>query len=174
MVTGTKLAIGLMAALFALSRPYRSWAQDSSAHYEIGTVYYTSGGEFRPIEKEELAQGGRATYSARVKGAHASLRLSANEQVFRVCGVDPSRFRLFRFKAEKNARTVVIAKNNVWIGGSKVVLKDAEVPLTIHTADAGCYTLTPPKELEVGEFGISPMDSLDAFMFGVGEPKQSK
>jgi hypothetical protein len=152
-----------------------TWAQDSGPRYEVGIVYYASGAAFKPLDKDTMTQGGRSNYSAKVKGEHALVRLPADQpQVFRVCGVDPSRFKLFRFKSEKNARTVTIAKNNMWIGGSKVVLMESEVPVAIQNSDSGCYALTPRNALGDGEFGFSPVDSLDAFMFGVGDPKQSK
>jgi hypothetical protein len=168
----TSAAALAVAILFSPSQQY---AQDRSAQYEVGIVYYSSQGGFKAFDKETVAQGGRSTYSAKVKGEHATVRLRADEpQVFRVCGVDPSRFKLYRFKSEKNVRTVTIAKNNMWIGGSKTVLMESELPVAIQTSDNGCFTLTPRNPLGEGEFGFSPVESLDAFTFGVGDPKHSK
>jgi hypothetical protein len=162
-------------AIAILLSPSLQRAQDRGAQYEVGIVYYSVQGGFKAFDKETIAQGGRSTYSARVKGEHALVRLRADEpQVFRVCGVDPSRFKLYRFKSEKNARTVTIAKNNMWIGGSKTVLMESEIPVAIQTADNGCFTLTPRTALVEGEFAFSPLESLDAFTFGVGDPKPSK
>jgi hypothetical protein len=145
-------------------------AQDTAKDYAVGIVYYSSGGDFKALEKEAAPQSGRSNYSARVKGAHASVRLRGDQPlVFRVCGADPSRFKLFRFKSQGDARIVTIAKNNIWIGGSKTVLSDSEIPVAIHPAEGNCFTMTPAKSLGDGEFGFSPLESLDAFMFGVGE-----
>jgi hypothetical protein len=175
MGTATRSAIAFAITIIS-SCSLLTWAQDTGAHSEVGIVYYASGTAFKPLDKDTLVQSGRSNYSGKVKGEHASVRFRADEPppVFRVCGVDPSRFKLFRFKSEKNLRTVTIAKNNMWIGGSKVVLMESEVPVAIQTAESGCYTLTPKNTLGYGEFSFSPVDSFDAFMFGVGDPKQSK
>ena len=173
MFCGTKSIVVL--GLTILLSPSVQFAQADGGQYEVGIVYYSSHGEFKAFDKETIAQGGRSTYSAKVKGEHAIVRLRADEpQVFRICGVDPSRFKLYRFKAEKNARAVTIAKNNVWVGGSKTVLTESEIPVAIQTAGNGCFTLTPRNSLGEGEYGFSPVESLDAFTFGVGDPKQSK
>jgi len=156
---------GFMSFLFVLAQ-----AQDNGQHYAVGIVYYADGGDFKVLEKEAAPQSGRSNYSAKVKGAHASVRLRAGEPlVFRVCGVDPSRFKLYRFKSEGNTRTVTIAKTNMLIGGSRTVLSESEIPVAIQTTEGGCFTLTPEKVLGNGEFGFSPLESLDAFMFGVGD-----
>lgn len=173
MLSRTRSAMALVIAI--LISPCSFLAQESSAHYEVGIVYCANGGGFKALDKEAVAQGGRSRYSARVNGEHATVRLRADQpQVFRVCGVDPSRFKLYRFKVEKNARTVTIAKNNMWIGGSKNVLLESEIPVAIQSSESGCYTLVPQKALGDGEFGFSPVESLDAFMFGMGDIKQSK
>jgi len=107
-------------------------------HYEIGIVYYADGGSFKALDKETASQGGRSNYAAKVKGAHATLRLQADQaKVFRVCGVDPSRFKLYRFKSEGNARTVTIAKVNMWIGGTKAVLSESEISVAIQASESG-------------------------------------
>jgi hypothetical protein len=49
-----------------------------------------------------------------------------------------------------------------------VVLSESEIPVTIQTAESGCFTLTPKESLKDGEFSFSPVESLDAFTFGVG------
>ena len=175
MVTGTRSFTALVIAVLIFSCPSLVEAQDSSPRYEIGVVYYANEGGFKALDKDAVVQSGRSTYSARVKGEHAVVRLRSDQpQVFRVCGVDPSRFKLYKFKPEKNARTLAIAKNNMWIGGSKTVLMESEIPVAIQSSDSACYTLTPQKALGDGEFGFSPVESLDAFTFGVGEIKQSK
>lgn len=175
MDSGITSGVVLIVASLIMPSCFLVRAQDSGTHYEIGIVYYSDGGSLRAIDKEVSSQGGRSNYSGKVKGAHATLRLHAGlTQVFRVCGVDPSRFKLYRFKSETNARTVTIAKINMWIGGSKGVLSESEIPVAIQTSEGGCFTLTPKDTLGDGEFGFSPLESNDAFMFGVGDVKPSK
>lgn len=174
MVSG--LRSGMVLIIASLISPYSNLAraQDSSTKYEVGIVYYADEGGFKALEKETVSQGGRSSYSASVKGAHATLRLRTDSpQVFRVCGVDPTRFKLYRFKPEINARTVTIAKNNLWVGGTKVVLSESEIPVAIQTSEGSCFTLTPKETLKDGEFSFSPLESLDAFTFGVGDVSQS-
>jgi hypothetical protein len=164
----------LIASLISvLSLP--AWAQGTGPSYEVGIVYYTLEGNFKAFDKEVASQSGRSSYSARIKGAHATVRLRADQpQLFRVCGVDPSRYKLYRFRSDGKTRTVTIAKNNMWIGGSKVVLGESEIPMKIQTAESGCFTLTPQSNLGDGEFGFSPLESMDAFMFGVGDVQNSR
>ena len=157
--------------LASLTLPFSFFvrAQGTGAHYEIGIVYYADGDGFKALEKEPVSEGGRSKYLASVKGAHATLRLQAGRpQVFLVCGVDPTRFKLYRFKSEVDARTVTMATSNVWTGRSKVVLSESEIPVTIQTSGSGCFTLTPKESLREGEFSFSPVESMDAFTFGVG------
>lgn len=175
MVSRTSSALALVVAAFMSFSFVTARAQDSGKHYAVRVVYYAAGGDFEALDKEAAPQSGRSIYSARVKGAHATVRLRSDASlVFRVCGVDPSRFKLYRFKSEGNTRTVAIAKNNMLIGGSKTVLSESEIPVTIQAAESACFTLTPQKALENGEFGFSPLESLDAFMFGVGDVTHSK
>jgi hypothetical protein len=166
-----------MAAIFGcmISPPsLLAQGQEADRHFEIGIVYYADAGAFKALDKEAAQQSGRAQYSAKVKGAHASVRLPSNEpKVFRVCGVDPSRYKLFRFKSDRNARTLTITKNNLWIGGSKTVLSESEIPVAVQSAESGCFTLTPKTTLGIGEFGFSPAGDLDVFMFGVGDVGRS-
>ena len=144
-------------------------AQGPVARYEIGIVYYADGDGFKALEKEPVSEGGRGKYLASVKGAHATLRLQADRpQVFLVCGVDPTRFKLYRFNVEADARTITMAINNLWTGRSKVVLSESEIPVAIQTSEGGCFTLTPKQSLREGEFSFSPVESMDAFTFGVG------
>ena len=175
MIGKTRVAALLAAAALISPSCSPGFAQTNSAPNEVGIVYYVGGGSAKPLDKEPVAQGGRSHYVARVRGDHAVLRLRTDQpQVFRVCGVDPGRFKLYRLKVQKNARTVTIANNNMWIGGSKVVLTDSEVPVAIQTSDSGCFTLTPRITLAEGEFTFSPLESLDAFTFGVGDLPPSK
>ncbi|HEX4756530.1 MAG TPA: hypothetical protein VH308_01060 [Terracidiphilus sp.] len=167
-----KSAIALVAASLISPLSFRAQAQDNSTRYEIGVVYYAGQGGIKALDREKEVESGRKNYSAKVNGAHATMRLAADKpQVFRVCKVDPTRFKLYRFKSEGNARTCTIAKINIWIGGSKNVLAESEIPMSIQTAEDGCFTLTPQKTLEDGEFGFSPFESSDVFMFGVGSPQ---
>lgn len=176
MLNGTKSTLVLVVGILISWCPiFLAQAQDSRVHYEVGVVYYADQGGFKPLGRELEQQGGRSNYSAKVSGAHATIRLRPDQpQVFRVCSVDPSRFKLYQFKSKGNSRTVTIAKVNMWIGGSKTVLSESEIPLMIKTAENSCFTLTPQKTLEDGEYGFSPEGSLDAFMFGVGNLNQPK
>jgi hypothetical protein len=163
-----------MAMSASLLMPLEFQARDAT-YNEVGIVYYEHDTAFKALDKEVAQQGGRSSYAARVKGAHAALRLVSDQlPTFRVCNADPSRYKLFRFKSEKNFRTLTIAKINMWIGGSKTVLSDSEIPLTIQPAESGCFTLRIKTSLEDGEYGFSPDGSYDVFMFGVGDVKQSK
>ena len=167
--TGPAAALVVVASLIS---PLSFRAQDKSTQYEIGVVYYADRDGFKPLDKETEVESGRKNYSAKVKGAHATIRRPAvRPQVFRVCMVDPTRFKLYRFKSEGNARICTIAKINIWIGGSKNVLSESEIPLSIQSAEDGCFTLTPQKTLDDGEFGFSPYESSDVFTFGVGSPQ---
>jgi len=161
------VSVILQAGFLLLSKPVQ--AQDPGPH-EVGIVYYADGREFKAIAREIAPQSGRRNYSARVKGAHSAVRLKTGQvQTFRVCGVDPSRYKLYAFRSEGNFRTVTIAKINIWIGGSKSTLSESEVPVTIQSADAGCFTITPKEALKDGEYGFSPAGAEDVFMFGVGD-----
>jgi hypothetical protein len=164
------LIIASLILPLSLSAP----AQDTSLHLEIGIVYYADGGGFRALEKEQISEGGRSEYLARVKGPHAAIRLPLDQpQVFRVCGVDPTRFKLYRFDWGADSRTLTIARINAWTGRSKVVLSESEIPVAIQTSENGCFTLTPKESLREGEFSFSPVESLDAFTFGVGAASPS-
>lgn len=161
------VAACLISAMFIQVR-----AQSADASHEIGIVYYADHDSFKALDKETASQSGRSNYSARVKGAHSMVRLQEDRPlVFRVCGVDPSRFKLFRFKSEKLERTLLIAKTNILIGGTRTVVSDSEIPVAIQAAEGACFTLTPKRTLGNGEFGFSPVESLDAFMFGIGDVK---
>jgi len=171
---GTRLLIALLVPSLISIQPLLIWAQDRGLPYVVGIVYYADRGAFKAFDKEGVLQSGRGTYSGKVKGAHATVRLQADQpQIFRVCGVDPTRYKLFRFKSEGNTRGLIISKNTL-IGGYKVVLSESEIPVKIQTAESGCFTIAPQETLRDGEFGFSPVESLDAFMFGVGDVKQSR
>ncbi len=175
MVSTIRFGTVLIVASLILPLSFLAKAQDAGTHNEIGIVYYADGSNFKALDKETASQGGRSKYSAKVKGAHATLRLRVDQtKVFRVCGVDPSRFKLYRFKSEGNARIVTIAKINMWIGGSKVVLSESEIPVSIEASDSGCFALMPKETMTDGEFGFSPLESSDSFMFGVGDVRRPK
>jgi len=161
----TRIGFSLLVAISCLAVQ----AQAPETAPEIGVVYYADHDSFKPLERETVVQSGRSRYSAKIKGAHAGTRLVEDHPLrFRVCGVDPSRFKLYRFKSEAGQRTLVIMKTNMLIGGGKTVLSESEIPATIRAAESGCFTLTPQKALGAGEFGFSPIESFDAFMFGIG------
>ncbi len=149
-------------------------AQDTTPH-EIGAVYYADGPGFKAFEKEAAPASGRANFSARIKGAHAAVRLAAGEaQKFRVCSADPTRYKLYALRSTKNSREVTIVRVNIWIGGAKSVLSNSEIPITIEAAANGCFTIAPKEPLADGEYGISPTGEEYAFTFGVGTGKRSK
>ncbi|MDR3739076.1 MAG: hypothetical protein P4L40_08645 [Terracidiphilus sp.] len=174
MVGGIKPRMILIIASWILSLSFSASAQGTGTHFEIGIVYYAAGDGFKALEKEPVLEGGRTKFMARVKGAHATLRLRTDRpQIFRVCGVDPTRFKLYRFTSELNARTLTLATTNFWAGRSKVVLSESEIPVAIEASESGCFALTPKEYLKDGEFSFSPVESLDAFTFGVGEVSQS-
>lgn len=166
--SGLTCALAFQAMLTCAS------AQDASPQ-EIGVVYYLDGSGFKALEKEAAPASGRSNFSAKVKGAHAAMRLEAGgPQRFRVCSVDPVRYRLYTLRSTKNSRDVTIAKINVWIGGAKSVLSESEVPIIVQAADSGCFTIAPKEPLTDGEYAISPVGEEYAFMFGVGAIKKPK
>jgi hypothetical protein len=154
---------------FVLLQALPAQSQDTAPH-EIGVIYYADGSGFKALAKEAAPQSGRYTYSAKVKGAHADVRLSAGKpQSFRLCGSDPARYKLFTFQSTGNSRTVTIATVSFWIGGATSKISESEVPVAIQPADTGCFTITSKEALKDGEYGFSPVGAEDVFMFGVGE-----
>ena len=151
------------------------FASPQELPHEPGVVYYADGPDFKLLEKEAAPASGHAHFSAKMKGAHAVVRLATGQvQKFRVCSVDPTRYKLYKFRSTKNSREVTIQKVNIWIGGAKSVLSEAEIPVTVQTADAGCFAMTTKELLEDGEYGVSPSGDEYAFTFGVGEVKPHK
>jgi hypothetical protein len=149
-------------------------AQEIAPH-DVGIVYYRDGTGFKALAKETDSEGGRVNYSSRVKGAHASVRLpEGGPHEFRVRNVDPSRYKLYTFKVTGNSRTVTIAKVNIWIGGSRNVVSESEVPTNIQVTEGGCFAIKPKEYLKNGEYGFSPVGDRDVFAFGVGDVKQTK
>ena len=168
------LAVSLLFGTCFLPFFRPAQAQDVTPH-EVGVVYYADGLEFKPLAKEIAPQSGHRNYSARVKGAHALLRLRAGQsQTFRVCGVDPSRYKLYTFKSAGDSRSVTLAKINIWIGGSKSTLSESEIAVTIQAEERDCFAIAPKEALKDGEYGFSPAGAEDVFMFGVGDVKQVK
>jgi len=149
-------------------------AQDTAPH-EIGTVYYADGAGFKALEKEPAPASGHSKFSAKLKGAHAAVRLAAGgAQKFRVCSADPTRYKLYVLRSTKKSRDVTITKINIWIGGAKSVLSNSEIPITIEPAENGCFTMAPKERLTDGEYSISPVGEEYAFTFGVGPEKRPK
>ncbi len=91
-----------------------------------------------------------------------------------MCGVDPSRYKLYTFKSTRNFRSVNIAKVNVLIGGARSTVSESEVPVSIQAADGQCFAITPKETLQDGEYGFSPAGAEVVFMFGVGDIKPTK
>jgi hypothetical protein len=151
-----------------------AFAQDLAPN-EPGVVYYADSSNFKALEKEAAPASGRARFSAKVKGPHASFRLATGQpQKFRVCSIDPTRLKLYRFRSTRNSRDVTITKVNIWIGGAKSVLSESEIPIVVQAADTGCFTMTTKEQLSDGEYGFSPTGEEYAYTFGVGEAKTPK
>ncbi len=149
-------------------------AQEIAPH-EPGVVYYADGPGFKPLVKEAAPASGRATFSAKLKGPHAAVRLATGQTLrFRLCSADPTRYKLYRLRSTKNSRDVTISKVNIWIGGAKSKLSESELPMSVEPADSGCFTLATKGPLDEGEYAISPTAEEYAFAFGVGEPKAPK
>jgi hypothetical protein len=146
-----------------------------SAPNEVGVVYYGEGPGFHPIEKQKETRGGKPIFSGTVKGPHAALRLPAEPpRTFRVCGVDPTRYGLYRFASGPDSRILPIAKVALWTGKSTYILSDSEVPVAVRTVDGNCFEITPKKPLDAGEYGFNPLGSDDVFMFGIDSAKPTK
>ena len=147
----------------------------NSAPHEVGVVYYADGSDFKALEKEAAPASGRAHVSAKMKGAHAAVRFATGRpQSFRVCSIDPTRYKLYKLRSTKNSREVTITKVNMWIGGVKSVLSDSEIAITVQASDNGCFTIAPKEQLSDGEYGVSPTGEEYAFTFGVGEVRRLK
>lgn len=166
------LAVALVCQSCVLTDFMAAQAQQSGAG-EIGVVYYADGPDFKALTKEKAAMLGRkAEYSGKVKGAHSDIRLTTGQQhVFRVCGVDPTRYKLYRFKSSGDWRSVAVAKVSVWVSESKNILSESEIPVTIQAANGNCYAVSAKETLTGGEYGFMPLGADDVFMFGVGDAK---
>jgi hypothetical protein len=147
---------------------------DGSA-LDAGVICHADGAECKSLEKQTGVQSGRPTYSARIKGSHSGVRLTAGQPLkFRVCGVDPTRFKLYTFRSSKDERAVAIAKIGNWTGSARSVLSQSEVPVTIQKEGSNCFEITPRDVLKSGEYGFSPVDSNDVFAFGIGDIQRVK
>ena len=101
---------------------------------EVGIVYYANGSEFRQLEKKVAVTGGRPIM-ARASGAHSPVRLSDGQPyTFRICGVDPTRYKLYKLEVTKKERTLLLAKIGVW-GTMHDVSAESELPVSIQTAE---------------------------------------
>ena len=141
---------------------------------EIGVIYYADGSEFEPLVKEVAVSGGKPNFIARVKGAHSPIRLSEGQpHAFRICGVDPTRYKLYTFEFTKKERTMVLAKIGFW-GAAHDVGSESEIPVAIQVAEGNCYAISPKESLKAGEYGFSPVGAENVFMFGVGGVKTIK
>jgi hypothetical protein len=149
-------------------------AQEVASH-EPGVVYYADGSNFKPLRKDAAPASGRARFSAKLKGAHADIRLAVAPTLrFRLCSADPTRYKLYKLRSTRNSREVTITKINMWIGGAKSTLSESEIPISVESSDSGCFTLTTKAPLDEGEYAISPSGEEYAFAFGVGEVRKAK
>ncbi len=134
---------------------------------ENGIVYYSVGPIFKPLEKVRPLEGAFAG-SATVKEAHSSIRLDAGQpHAFRVCGVDPTRYKLYVFQSTGKSRTLKIANSGVWKGTATVVMSQSEIPLKVRAIDGDCFEISPEQALDDGEYGFNIVESRELFMFGV-------
>jgi hypothetical protein len=113
----SRYKIGLTCVLAFQALLTGASAQEASPR-EIGVVYYAEGSGFKALEKEAAPASGRSKFSAKLKGAHATIRLAdGGPQRFRMCSVDPARYRIYRLRSTKSSREVTITEVNIWIGG---------------------------------------------------------
>lgn len=159
-------------------------AQSTIMPEAIGEPYYIDPVQntIVPLQKElasikfssrVLGFAGSST-RAELKGNRSSVRLMpAQVPEFVIRGVDPSRFKLYRFKSKKDKRELQMSSRGVLGLSGKVTLEKSEIPLSIAECGPTCYKLKSNVELDVGEYVISPVDSNDSFTFGV-DPVQKK
>lgn len=139
---------------------------------EVGAVYLQVNDVFERLPKvvakvSSHAKFGGNVVTAEIPGAEAVARVSAGARPrFRVCGVDPTRYKLYSMKAAKNARTIEIWKTGLSTK-SKSVLNDSEVQTLIENADGNCFSITAVTVLNSGEYAFSPVGSNEVFAFGV-------
>ncbi len=141
---------------------------------ELGIVYYQDGSALQPLNKVTAKVSGRLMISGKIPGATAALRLPTGQpHIFRVCGVDPTRYKLYPLKSGKNERTLDVTQVGLF-GGAKIVRDDSEIAVSVKAVGDSCFSLTPQKTLDLGEYGFSPVDSNDVFAFGVGDVRNPK
>lgn len=139
-----------------------------AAPQEVGVVYYADGSAFRPLAREVVTTGGRPKFTARLAGAHSPIRLTDGQHLtFKVCGVDPTRYKLYAFESSAKERTMVVARVGLW-GTTHDVTTNSEVSVEIQPLKDNCYSISTKAPLKAGEYGFSPVGAEDVFMFGVG------
>jgi len=144
----------------------------------LGTVYYYPmvppesksilaplAQELAEIKTSSKAFIGTKTY-AELKGSKSAVQVPVGEtKEFFVRGVDPTRFKLYRFAVKKNQRQVPIYDAGAFHG--KIVTHESEVPIVVVELGNSSYKLVPVSPLAEGEYSFSPTDSNTAFTFGV-------
>jgi hypothetical protein len=140
---------------------------------EVGILYFQDDSGFHAIPKVAAKVSGRTTISGAIPGSNSMIRLPAGQiPLFRICGVDPTRYKLYILKTNKDQRVLEISKSGGLLGGSITsVLSKSEIEIVIHGDGANCFLLSPRESLDRGEYGFSPVDSNDVFDFGIGSVK---
>ena len=132
-----------------------------------GVVYYQEGAALRPLSKAVVGVSAAAPATAEIDGSTAPIRFTSSPTpVFRVCGVDPARYKLYTLKSESDSRVLETRKSS-GSGLPAPVMTEREVATAITSAEGNCFSITPKVALNRGEYGIHPIDSNDVFDFGV-------
>ncbi|HTC92977.1 MAG TPA: hypothetical protein VK699_05945 [Terriglobales bacterium] len=72
------LVITFLGTGWAQVLPASAAPQDTAPH-EIGVVYYADGPNFKTLQKEAAPASGRVHFSAKMKGAHAAVRIASGK-----------------------------------------------------------------------------------------------
>lgn len=143
---------------------------------KIGVVYYLDPVQkmLVPLAQERAAIKSNtraffrgATTQVELKGKNSSVRLSTGQaHEFFIRGVDPTRFKLYRFEVKGNQRELLMFRSG-GLGNGQSVIDQSEISLSITECGQLCYKLTPTVMLGEGEYGFSPSDSNDTFSFSI-------
>lgn len=142
---------------------------------EIGVFYHVEPGDRRIVRLERqtaiirsklrtLGFRGRA-FKAEISGRSSPVRLGPSaEFVVRLsAGVDPTKYRLYRYRVRRHKRELVMAA-----GGKSA---PPEVIFQVRELGNSIFAFSIPGGLGPGEYCFSPYDSNDTFNFGVGSSR---
>ncbi len=105
---------------------------------------------------------------AELEGNRATIRIENPTPEFILWGVDPTRFKLYRFEIDDDKRTVEIASAGPL--NATMTIQESEVPVSITDCGASCFRLRVLAPLASGEYGFSPVAATEAFTFGIDSP----